>query len=95
MSFRFVPAQRVIENSQNIAKIFKKLKNPVMASFQAKIVWKRLKKREIKIIVSFRSYSTDNREFQKNSKIIQKIQKYHYGFISSENRLEKVEKERK
>ena len=66
-----------------------------MASFQAKIVWKRLKKREIKIIVSFRSYSTDNRKFQKNSKIIQKIQKYHYGFISSQNRLEKVEKERK
>ena len=48
MSFRFVPAQRVIENSQNIAKIFKKLKSPVMASFQAKIVWKRLKKRENK-----------------------------------------------
>ena len=95
MSFRFVPTQRVIENSKNIAKIFKKLKNPVMASFQAKIVWKRLKKREIKIIVSFRSYSTDNRKFQKNSKIIQKIQKYHYGFISSQNRLEKAEKERK
>ena len=89
MSFRFVPTQRVIENTKKIAKIFKKLKNPVMASFQAKIVWKRLKKREIKIIVSFRSYSTDNRKFQKNSKIIQKIQKYHYGFISSQNRLEK------
>ena len=95
MSFRFVPAQRVIENSQNIAKIFKKLKNPVMASFQAKIVWKRLKKREIKIIVSFRSYSTDNRKFQKNSKIIQKIQIYRYGFISGQNSLEKVEKGRK
>ena len=48
MSFRFVPTQRVIENSQKITKIFKKLKNPVMASFQAKIVWKRLKKRENK-----------------------------------------------
>ena len=95
MSFRFVPTQRVIENSKNIAKIFKKLKNPGMASFQAKIVWKGLKKREIKIIVSFRSYSTDNRKFQKNSKIIQKIQKYHYGFISGQNSLEKVEKERK
>ena len=45
MSFRFVPTQRVIENSKKIAKILKKLKNPVMASFQAKIVWKRLKKR--------------------------------------------------
>ena len=48
MSFRFVPTQRVIENSKKIAKIFKKLKNLVMASFQAKIVWKRLKKRENK-----------------------------------------------
>ena len=48
MSFRLVPTQRVIENSKKIAKIFKKLKNLVMASFQAKIVWKRLKKRENK-----------------------------------------------
>ena len=48
MSFRFVPTQRVIENSKKIAKIFKKLKNLVIASFQAKIVWKRLKKRDNK-----------------------------------------------
>ena len=48
MSFRFVPTQRVIETSKKIAKNFKKLKNPVMASFQAKIGWKRLKKRENK-----------------------------------------------
>ena len=66
-----------------------------MGSFQAKIGWKRLKKREIKIIVSFRSYPTGNIKFQKNSKIIQKIQKYHYGFISGQNSQEKVEKERK
>ena len=44
MSFRFVPTQRVIENSKKIAKILKKLKNPVMGSLQAKIGWKRLKK---------------------------------------------------
>ena len=48
MSFRFVPTQRVIENSKIIAKNLKKLKNPVIASFQAKIGWKRLKKRENK-----------------------------------------------
>ena len=48
MSFRIVPTQRVIENSKKKAEIFKKLKNPVTASFQAKIVWKRLKKRENK-----------------------------------------------
>ena len=48
MSFRFFPTQRVTENSKKIAKIFKKLENLVMASFQAKIDWKRLKKRENK-----------------------------------------------
>ena len=48
MSLRFVPTQRVTENSKKIAKNFKKLKNLVMAYFQAKIGWKRLKKRENK-----------------------------------------------
>ena len=48
MSFRFVPTQRVIENSKKIAKNFKKLKNLVMATFQAKIGRKMLKKRENK-----------------------------------------------
>ena len=48
MSFRFVPTQRVIENSKKIAKNFKKIKKPFMVSFQAKIGWKRLKKRENK-----------------------------------------------
>ena len=66
-----------------------------MASFQAIIGWKRMRKREIKIIVPFRSNPTRNRKFQKNRKKIQKIKKYHYGFISSHNRLEKDEKERK
>ena len=49
----------------------------------------------IKSIVPFRSYPTRNRKFQKNSKKIQKSKKYHYGFISSKNRLENGEKERK
>ena len=45
-----------------------------MASFQAKIVWKRPRKRENKNyrFVPFRSYLTRNRKFQKNSKEIQK-----------------------
>ena len=47
-----------------------------MASFQAKIGWKRLRKREkIKIIVLFRSYPTRKNKLQKNSKNIQKNQK--------------------
>ena len=35
-----------------------------------------------------------NRKFQKNSKKIQKIKKYHYGVISSQNRLEKAQREK-
>ena len=59
-----------------------------MDSFQAIIGWKRMRNRENKIIVPFRSYPTRNRKFQK-------FKKYHYGFISSHNRLEKDEKEKK
>ena len=68
-----------------------------MASFQAKIGWKSPRKRENKNyrFVPFRSYLTRYRKFLKNSKNIQKIKKYHYVFISSQNRLEKAEKERK
>ena len=43
----------------------------------------------------FRSFPKGKRKFQKNSKNIQKIKKYHYGFISWQNRLEKAETERK
>ena len=48
-----------------------------------------------KIVVPLRSYLTLNRKFKKNSKKIQKINKYHYGLIPSKNWLEKDEKERK
>ena len=76
-----------------MANKFKKLRNTIMASFQVKIGWKTQRKRENKNcrFVLFRSYSTRNRKFEKNSK---KIQKYHYGIISSQNRLENAEKER-
>ena len=60
-----------------------------MNSFQAKVGWKNVGKREIKFIVSFRSVPT--RCVIENSK----IQKYRCGFISSENRQEKAAKERK
>ena len=40
LSFRFVPTRSVIENSKKITKKFKKLKNTIMNSFQAKIGWK-------------------------------------------------------
>ena len=46
--FRSVPTLLVIENSNKIAKKFKKLKNTIMASFQAKTGWKRPRMRENK-----------------------------------------------
>ena len=46
--FRSVPTRYVIENSKQIAKKFKKLKNTIVASFQAKIGRKRLRRRENK-----------------------------------------------
>ena len=46
--FRSVPTRCGIENSKEIAKKFKKLKNTTVASFQAKIGMKRLRNRENK-----------------------------------------------
>ena len=67
-----------------------------MASFKAKNGLKRLRKGENNNyrFISFRFYPTRNKKFQKINKKIQKIRKYHYGFISSQNRLENAEKER-
>ena len=66
-----------------------------MASFQAKIGWERPGKRKIKILFPFPSDQTGNKKFQKKITKFKKIKKYHCGFISSQNRLEKVEKQRK
>ena len=65
-----------------------------MPSFQAKIGLKRLRKRENN---NYRSvpFPTLNRKFQNKQPKIQKVKRYHYGLISSQNRLENDEKERK
>ena len=63
-----------------------------MASFQANIRGETLRKGENKAIVLFRSNLTPNRKFQKIGK---NLKKYHFGFIYSQNRLEKVEKDGK
>ena len=63
--------------------------------FKTKQDGKGREKEKVKIIVPFRSYTTRNRKFQNNGKKIQKTKQYHYGFISSQNRMENVEKERK
>ena len=69
-----------------------------MASFLAKIGLKRPRKRENNnyCFVPFRSVPT--RRVIENSKKIakkfKKFKKYHYSFLSSQNRIEKAEKER-
>ena len=74
LSFRLVPTRPGIENSKKIEKKFKKFKNIIIVSFQAKTCWEMPRKRE-KIIVPVSSYPTQNREFQESSKKNQKIKK--------------------
>ena len=66
-----------------------------MASFQAKIGGERPRKRKIKTFFPFPSDRTGNRKFLKKIRKFKKIKKYHFGFLSSQNRFEMVEKERK
>ena len=63
-----------------------------MASFQAKIGWKRRRNRENKICLSVPFVLDGKYKIPEKEK---KIKKCHCGFISSQNRLEKVEKQRK
>ena len=72
LSFRSVPTRREIENSKTIAKKFKKLKYTIMASFQAKIDWKRPRKRKNK---NYRSIPFLHDTFQKIQKKQQKNSK--------------------
>ena len=58
-----------------------------MNSFQAKIGWNSPRKRENKNYrsVPFRPVIENSKKIAKKFK---KLKKYHYGFISSQNRLE-------
>ena len=76
-------------------KNFKNKKIPLWPHFKPKYFGKCQEREKIKIIVSFRSYLTRYIKFQKNDNKIQKKKKYHYGFISSQNRLKEDEKYRK
>ena len=51
--------------------------------------------RKKKIIVLIHSNLTRNREFQKNSKKIEKIKKHQYGYFSSQNGTGEAENVRK
>ena len=67
-----------------------------MASFRAKIVWKRPRKRENKNY-RFVSLLPDalQKILKKQEKNYENKKKYNYDFISSQNQLKEDEKERK
>ena len=67
-----------------------------MAAFQAKIGSKLPRRRKNKNYHSVPFLPDAKQKIpKKNSKKIQKVKKYHYGFLSSQNRFEKTEKEGK
>ena len=66
-----------------------------MAFFLAKIGLKRTRKRENNNYRYLPFLSDAKQKISKKQKKIQKVKKYHYGHISSQNRLEMDEKERK
>ena len=66
-----------------------------MASFQAKIGWKRGRKRENKNCISVPFLPDGKYKIPKKEKKNKKIKTYHCGFISCQNRLEKAEKKKK
>ena len=83
-----------MENSKTKAKKTKTLKYTIIASLQAKRGRKRPRKRKNKNYRSVQFRPDAKLKIKKKiAKKIQKIQKYHYGFISRQNRLEKGEKE--
>ena len=66
--FPFVPTRLGIENSDKIAKNFKKFKKIIMVSFQAKTGWDQLKKRK-------KNYRSDQLLTKQEQKIPKKQQK--------------------
>ena len=60
-----------------------------MASFQAKICWKRTRKSENRNCISIPFLPDEKYKTPKKEK---KIKKYHCGFISSQNQKENVDK---
>ena len=63
LSFRSIPTRCGKKMQKKKAEKLKKLKNTIMASFQAKLFGKGHEREKIKIIVSSRSYLTRYRKF--------------------------------
>ena len=73
----------------------KKLKNTVIYSFQAEIGLKKMRNGENKNYRSVPFLPDAQLKIPKQKQKIQKMKIYHYGFISSQNRLENAEKKKK
>ena len=84
--------RKIIRNCKKIQKI---QKMQLWLLFKQKLVGKGREREKIQISVSFRSNPMRNIKFQTNSKKIQKIVKYYYGFISSQNKGGNAENGRK
>ena len=68
---------------------------PVWLHLKPEQVGKGRERKKINIVVPFRSHQLVIENSKKIANIFKKIKKYHYGFISSQNWLKAVEKERK
>ena len=80
------------------AKKLKQLKKiPLWHHFKPKQFGKGQEREKIKIIVSFRSYRTRYRKFQKKKaeKLKKKLKKHHYGTISSQKLFGKCQESEK
>ena len=92
-SFWSIRARPGIGNSRKIAK--KNKKTSIWLLFKPKRDGRGWEYERKKNFVLIHSYPTRNTEFHKNSKEIQKIEKHHYGFFPSQNRMGQAENERK
>ena len=63
-------------------KKIEKIKNTIMNSFQSKVDWKKMRKREIKIIVPFRSVPT-RRVIENSKQVAKKFKKLKNTIMAS------------
>ena len=78
---------------QKNSKKIEKLKNTITDLSKAKIGGKMLRKRENKNYHSVSFLPDGEEKIPKKQQKNSKIEKYHYGFIPSQNRWENAEKE--
>ena len=92
---RFEPFQPDLEEGITEKQQKKIKKTSLWILFKPKQEGQAKNEREKNILVPIHSNPTRNREFQKNSKKIQKIKKHHYGFFPTQNRTGEAENMRK